>query len=108
MKRDKDGPPWSAPPPPDPFLGLGGARGAFGGGLGSFGGQQQVNPIDAATMQKLMAQQMAAQIQADKAARKFLEQRDDPKWWVGKDVPPLEPFERFLRWIDLEIAWLNR
>ncbi len=34
--------------------------------------------------------------------------QENPEWWHGrKEVPPLEPFERFLGWIDLELRDLR-
>jgi hypothetical protein len=35
--------------------------------------------------------------------------QEDPAWWVEhKMVPPIEPFERFVGWINLELVELKK
>jgi len=56
---------------------------------------------------ELIARYLAAQQESLKRQAELEAIVADPKWWVGKDVPPLEPYQRFLEWVDLELQWLR-
>ena len=92
------------------LLGLGGNPTRWGQDIGLRGlgySQAQLQAQQLPLTPDEMAQQQQRMLyvtETEKAQHRLIEAQAGPQWWVDHDrVPPLEPIDRFLGWLDLEL-----